>query len=365
MRLTFKNKTFKIMQIADVQDGAKVSPDTINLIQAALDKEKPDLVVYSGDQIWGYTNFRGNKEKIESALRAITAPVTQRNIPFTICFGNHDRQVGVSNKEQFEIYKKMDGFVGEDTDGIDGCANHVLEICEEEEIKYLLYLIDSNTSLSGGRYDNVHENQIEWYKTTRDKYEAENGGVIPSVVIQHIPVPEVFELINEVKKGTKGAVQGFRNHAGKWYVLNKDKVNSEGFMKESPADPMENSGEFEAMTEKGDVKGIYFGHDHINSFNGKVNGVDLGYTQGAGFHVYGPGLDRGVRMINLHKDGSLDTYDLRYRNLIGTKVQEKLRFAIFQIMPTNVYDAVHRAIKVLAGLIGIAAAVAIIVFLTK
>lgn len=364
MNLKFKNEAFKIMQIADVQDGTKISPDTINLINAALDKEQPDLVVYSGDQIWGYTNFRGNKDKVEKALRDITEPVTSRNIPFTICFGNHDRQVGVSNKEQFEIYKKIDGFIGEDQDGIDGCANHVIEIKDGDKIKYLLYLIDSNTSLSVG-YDNVHKNQIEWYKATRDKYEKENGGVIPSIVIQHIPVPEVFELINEVKKGTKGAVQGFRNHAGKWYVLNKEKVNPKGFMKESPADPMENSGEFEAMTEKGDVKGIYFGHDHINSFNGKVNGVDLGYTQGAGFHVYGPGLDRGVRMINLYKDGSFDTYDLRYRNLIGTKVKEKLRYAIFQIMPTNVYDAVHRAIKILGGLIGIAAVIAVIVFLTK
>ena len=364
MRLKFKKEIFKIMQIADVQEGANVSPDTINLISAALDKEQPDLVVYSGDQIWGYANFRGNKEKVEQALRDITAPVTERNIPFSICFGNHDRQVGVSNKEQFEIYKKIDGFVGEDEDGIDGCANHVIEICDDEEIKYLLYLIDSNTSLSVG-YDNVHKNQIEWYRKTRDAYEKKNGTVIPSVVIQHIPVPEIFELITEVKKGMKGAVQGFRNHAGKWYVLNKEKVNPEGFMKESPADPMENSGEFEAMTEKGDVKGIYFGHDHINSFNGKVHGVDLGYTQGAGFHVYGPGLDRGVRMIHLHKNGDLNTYDLRYRNLIGTKVKEKLRYAIFQIMPTNVYDAVHRAIKVLAALIGIAAAAALIVFLTK
>lgn len=364
MRLKFKKEIFKIMQIADVQEGANVSPDTINLISAALDKEQPDLVVYSGDQIWGYANFRGNKEKVEQALRDITAPVTERNIPFSICFGNHDRQVGVSNKEQFEIYKKIDGFVGEDEDGIDGCANHVIEIYDDEEIKYLLYLIDSNTSLSVG-YDNVHKNQIEWYRKTRDAYEKKNGTVIPSVVIQHIPVPEIFELITEVKKGMKGAVQGFRNHAGKWYVLNKEKVNPEGFMKESPADPMENSGEFEAMTEKGDVKGIYFGHDHINSFNGKVHGVDLGYTQGAGFHVYGPGLDRGVRMIHLHKNGDLNTYDLRYRNLIGTKVKEKLRYAIFQIMPTNVYDAVHRAIKVLAALIGIAAAAALIVFLTK
>ena len=150
MRLNFKNDTFKIMQIADVQDGAKISPDTINLINAALDRENPDLVVFSGDQIWGYTNFKGNKEKVEKALREITEPITSRGIPFSICFGNHDRQVGVSNKEQFEIYKKIDGFVGENTEGIDGCANHCIEIADDGAIKYLLYLIDSNTSLKIG-----------------------------------------------------------------------------------------------------------------------------------------------------------------------------------------------------------------------
>ena len=364
MALQFKNGAFRIMQIADVQEGSRVSPDTINLINAALDREKPDLVVFSGDQIWGRSNFRGNKEPVERVLREIVSPVTSRNIPFTVCFGNHDRQVGVSNKEQFEIYKKIDGFIGEDTPDIDGCANHVVEIADGDKIKYLLYLIDSNTSLTVG-YDNVHQNQIEWYKKTRDEYEKRNGSVIPSVVIQHIPVPEVMELLLEVKKSTKGAVQGFRNHAGKWYILNKAMVNETGFMKESPADPMENSGEFAAMAEKGDVKGIYFGHDHNNSFNGKVNGIDIGYTQGAGFHVYGPGLDRGVRMINLHTDGSLDTYDLRYRDLVGTKVKEKLRYAILQLMPTNVFDAISRAVKVLGALLGIAAVAAIIILLTK
>lgn len=35
--LSFKNDTFKIMQIADTQEGRKVSPDTIDLINAALD----------------------------------------------------------------------------------------------------------------------------------------------------------------------------------------------------------------------------------------------------------------------------------------------------------------------------------------
>ena len=48
MKLSFKGERFKIMQIADTQEGAKVSPDTLNLINTAIDKEKPDLIVSSG-----------------------------------------------------------------------------------------------------------------------------------------------------------------------------------------------------------------------------------------------------------------------------------------------------------------------------
>ena len=50
-------------------------------------------------------------------------------------------------------------------------------------------------------------------------------------------------------------------------------------MKESPADPQENSGEFDAFCEKGDVKGLYFGHDHNNAFHGDIRGIDVGYAR--------------------------------------------------------------------------------------
>lgn len=360
MQLQFKNKNFKIMQVADTQEGKKVSPDLLNLLNAAIEKEKPDLVVYSGDQIWNWASFKGNKKTVYDVLYKITEPAHSKGIPFTICFGNHDRQVGVSNEEQFEIYKTIPNFVGESAENVDGCGNHVIEIKNGEEIVFLLYCIDSHTSLTIG-YDHVHENQIEWYRKTRDEYKEKTGKYIPSIVIQHIPVPEVTELLKEVKRKTKGAVQGFRNHAGKWYVLDKNKVNPEGFMKESPADPMENGGQFDAMAEKGDVKGIYFGHDHINSFNGNVRGIDVGYTQGAGFHIYGPGLDRGVRIISLDSDGTFKTYDRRYRDLVGKKVKEKIRFGLYQVMPTNVYEAFYRLAKVF----GVAAAVTIIALLIK
>lgn len=208
--LQFKNDTFKIMQIADTQEGSSVSPDTIDLINAALDRAEPDLVVYSGDQIWGKSAFKGNKDKVERVLSQLSKPVRDRKIPFSVCFGNHDRQVGLSNQEQFDIYKNFDCFIGESEEGIDGVANHVIEIKDGDNLEFLLYLIDSHSNLKIG-YDNVHQNQIDWYRKTRDKYEAEYGRLIPSIVIQHIPVCEVFELLTEVKKKHKRCGQRIQN----------------------------------------------------------------------------------------------------------------------------------------------------------
>ena len=349
MKLQFKDNRFRILMIADTQEGKKVNPNTLKLINASLDKAMPDLVVYSGDQIWGKRNFKGNKNEVKRVLGELTEPVIKREIPFAVCFGNHDRQVGLSNAEQFEIYREFEGFIGETTPEIDGVGNYCYEIKDGEETKFLLYLIDSHSNLKIG-YDNVHENQIEWYRKTRDSYEEKNGAPIPSVVIQHIPVCEVFELLTKVRRTKRGAVRGFRTHDGEYFVLNKERVNENAFMKESPADPQENSGEFDAFCEKGEVKGLYFGHDHNNSFNGDINGVDVGYTQGAGFNVYGPGKDRGTRVIDLFTDGTLKTFDLRYKDIVGKKVDKKLKYIIMQLCPTNMFDALTRAAEFFACL---------------
>lgn len=344
MSLEFKNGRFRILMIADTQEGKRVSSDTLKLINASLDRARPDMVVYSGDQIWGKSSFKGKKAEVERVLKELTEPVRSRGIPFAVCFGNHDRQVGLSNYEQFEIYKTFDCFIGETEPDIDGVGNHCFEIKEMGRIKYLLYLIDSHSNLKVG-YDNVHENQIEWYRATRDKYEKEMGFPVPSVVIQHIPVCEIFELLTKVRRAKKGAVRGFRTHDGEYFILNKDRVNADGFMRESPADPQENSGEFAAFREKGEVKGLYFGHDHNNSFHGAIDGIDVGYTQGAGFNVYGPGKDRGVRVIDLFADGTLKTHDLRYKNIVGKRVDNPIKYLIYQLCPTNMFDAVSRLVK--------------------
>ena len=57
-----------------------------------------------------------------------------------------------------------------------------------------------------------------------------------------------------------------------------------------------NSGLFAAMQERGDVKGVFVGHDHINDFQGDYFGIRLGYAANTGFGTYGLDGDEENRM---------------------------------------------------------------------
>ena len=60
--------TFKIMQINDTQDvGKGVNEKMVKFIEAALDKEQPDLVVFVGDQLSDAYPF-GTKEDMIIAI---------------------------------------------------------------------------------------------------------------------------------------------------------------------------------------------------------------------------------------------------------------------------------------------------------
>ncbi|MGN0468377.1 MAG: metallophosphoesterase, partial [Acutalibacteraceae bacterium] len=107
--LKFKNGKFKIMQIADTQEKARVNPDTIKLISLAVKREKPDLVVFTGDQIMGYSSSfkKDTINAIERTIKEITNPIVENQIPFCVTFGNHDRDCGIDNNTQMNIiYKK-------------------------------------------------------------------------------------------------------------------------------------------------------------------------------------------------------------------------------------------------------------------
>lgn len=348
---------FKIMQIADTQEIPAVSPDTLSLINNALDREKPDLVIFTGDQIKGYSKkFKKDPVIIESTIDILVEPIAKRNIPFMVTYGNHDAQCGVDNRGQYKFYAKYDNFISGDLRNSDDVGTADIQIYSSTEDKpvFELYIIDSHgKAKDGAGYAPVDKKQIEWYVSRREQLKAENGDYLPSLVFQHIPVPEFFDVIKKVPKGTKGAVPAYGEHENEYFVLNDETIAEGGFMLESPASPDVNTGEFEAMSEKGDVLGIYVGHDHNNSFVVKYKGVDLGYTQGAGFNVYGPGENRGVRIFELDETAPREykTHTATFKELCGTKIKTPVKEFIYKHAPTS-----PRAVKPILIKVGISIA---------
>ena len=352
---------FKIMQIADTQEIPAVSPDTLSLINNALDREKPDLVIFTGDQIKGYSKkFKKDPAIIESTIDILVEPIAKRNIPFMVTYGNHDAQCGVDNRGQYKFYAKYDNFISGDLRNSDDVGTADIQIYSSTEDKpvFELYIIDSHgKAKDGAGYAPVDKKQIEWYISRREQLKAENGDYLPSLVFQHIPVPEFFDVIKKVPKGTKGAVPAYGAHENEYFVLNDETIAEGGFMLESPASPDVNTGEFEAMSEKGDVLGIYVGHDHNNSFVVKYKGVDLGYTQGAGFNVYGPGENRGVRIFELDETAPREykTHTATFKELCGTKIKTPVKEFIYKHAPTSPRAVKPILIKVGLGIAAIAA----------
>lgn len=308
--LRFKDGKFKIMLLGDLHDcydmkndnAADKMDDTLALIGKAVNELKPDLVIYMGDNARASTEY-----EMRAVISRITYPVSVSDTPFDLVFGNHDRECEVDLPTQLKLYREHENCYAFNADnGLSGYGNHnlVIKSGDGEKDIFNLWFIDSHnlySDRSKSYYDAVHEDQIEWYKKTAKELADKNGGkVLPSLLFQHIPVPEEYELLREAKPYEKlDSVQGHKTYSDKYYML---KPEVEGYLGEGPAVPDFNSGEFAAWKETGDVLGAFFGHDHMNDFAGYVDGILLAQCKTAGFRVYTDGCRSGVRLITLEEN---------------------------------------------------------------
>ena len=124
--------------------------------------------------------------------------------------------------------------------------------------------------------------------------EANSGVPVPSILFQHIPVNQEFDLFDFVDGETEGGL----NRNGKT-LIPKEGAILEGVVREAPCPPDENRKQFESWKKTGDMVAAFFGHDHVNTFVAEIDGIKLIQTIGAGYHTYGK--ERGGRLIVLHE----------------------------------------------------------------
>ncbi|MGN0572970.1 MAG: metallophosphoesterase [Acutalibacteraceae bacterium] len=340
-KITFRpDGKLVIMQVSDAQDMKYIRKAMVKMLDRAYDCIKPDIVLFTGDNILGnhLLDARFGSRQIASGKAAtvqimresidnIVAPLEKRKIPFAMIFGNHDDRNLVSKDEQADIYRSYSMCLPmNNRNGRVDCDTYNIPVYSHDGDKPILNIWMLDSAWYDKKSDKCHEavkpETVEWYKAESVKLREQNGGEpVPSLMFLHIPLPEILNLLEPCGENDVGAVKTPQNG----FCRLKESVR--GKMCAYPSVLGDSAGLFEAMQECGDVRAVVSGHDHVNCFEGNYGGIDFIQTSCASFRCYGNEM-RGVRVFEIDQRDPQDilTYFFNYSDLCGRGVGAKLQY---------------------------------------
>lgn len=318
---------FKVMHITDVHIGGgfmskSVDEKALNAVAAMVTKEKPDLVIATGDIAFPVP-YRAGTFNNYSGIKAFANLMESLGVYWDVTFGNHDAEAysyfdreAVAKFYENEEYKYC--LFQSGPEDVDGYGNHVIEVKNTDGIiTQAMILIDSQAYVKDniiesikGTYDNVHPNQVEWYETEIKRMNAENEKInkdatpVKSMAFFHIPLVEMDDAWKEF------AQNGF-----------KDTENfkfTEGIIGEGGRLVCCGYGEddlFEKMLELDSTKAMFNGHDHVNNTTFEYKEIVFSYGYSIDYFAYSGidklGSQRGCTMITCKPDSTftIDKYN--------------------------------------------------------
>ena len=270
------NHNFKIAQFTDMHlclgdaKGQKQAKKTFERLEQAINNEKPDLIIFTGDIVTGEPSLEAWTQLLDK--------VNALNVPFGVVLGNHDPEVAKRPDIAALIVKYKDCVNQLNSSG--ELADVILPIrsLDNANDKAFIYLMDSNdySPIKGVEgYGWFSRNQIDWFVETS---KTVNPTKQPALAFFHIPLPEYTTAWNQKKNVRIGRCA------------------------EDPCPPSINTGMFAAMVECGDVIGTFVGHDHDNDYIVLDQGIALGYGRFSGENTTYNNLRSGVRIIEMQED---------------------------------------------------------------
>ena len=317
---------FNVMHLTDIHIGggflsANKDKMALNAVAAMITAEKPDLVVVTGDISFAVP-WAGTINNAY-AHRMFIRLMENLGVYWTVTLGNHD-----SENYNYHNRSAVAGFYASESlkyclfdrvnSGIFGEGNHVINVKNSQGlITKSLFMMDSNSYTDDDPlgiswvYDNIHEDQIQWYKDTVtlfNKYNKsvlegleekpeniENFETIQSMLFIHIPLMEVRDAALDYLE-EKGGVEYLGGAIGESdpYV----------YPSEIPEEM------FETMLELGSTKAMFYGHDHLNNIVLNYKGVTMSYGYSIDYFAYSGianvGSQRGCTMIICKPDTSFE-----------------------------------------------------------
>ena len=315
----------RIVQLTDVHIGGgwmSYHKDRLAMgtVASLLQKEKPDFVIVTGDVSYPVPFQAGTFNNKTGALE-FAELMNTLGCYWTIVYGNHDTEAYsyYSRDKLSELYldeKYSRCLFEKGPEDIYGAGNNIILVKNSKNVvTQALVCIDSNTYTDGDyfgiqwKYDNVHEDQIAWYKENiealTEKNKALGADVPKSLIFMHIPTGEYKTAFTEFSEN------GFKDTEDVKYI--------DGFIgetKELIYCPLHDDNLFETALELGSTQGFFCGHDHYNSLSLEYKGIRLSYDLSIDYLAY-PGISkegsqRGCTVITVSPDGSFDMERVNY-----------------------------------------------------
>lgn len=347
---------FKVMHITDIHIGGgflskTVDEKALNAVATMVTKEKPDLVIATGDISFPVPYTAGTFNNYSGA-KAFANLMESLGVYWDVTFGNHDAEAysyfdreAVAEFYEDEEYKYC--LFQSGPEDVDGYGNHVIEVKNSEGIiTQAMVLIDSQAYVKDniiesikGTYDNIHPNQVEWYESEIKRMNAENEKInqdttpVKSLAFFHIPLVEMDDAWNEFRENGYKDTDNFKY--------------SEGIIAETGRQVCCGYGEddlFEKMLELGSTKAMFNGHDHVNNTTFEYKGIIFSYGYSIDYFAYSGidklGSQRGCSMITCKPDSTftIDKYNYysdRYDIEGFTREEVTMQFedVTYQVLP--------------------------------
>ena len=357
------NGNFKILQIADLQDHAEADGKTniefrsINMIKIAVARLKPDLVVFTGDNIYQSTGSHDRDDKYikDDFLYSVQIVIDALDgTPFAVTYGNHDveRNDGLSLKDQQAIYDKLgavklcqDGLTITDTsdNSTSKYGTGYIDVYSADGSKVVerVILLNSGTYENGTGYDGVGFGRPGVGATDFTNHDYANvvaavnkwtsDPAVKCIGYQHIQLREMFDADTPllIQGGTVNS-----NTTKKFYPPSYGKTWTPNPAANPTGEYLEPCGCSGASTRelfnayaKSNVVGVFFGHDHSNTVCGTVTagGRSLYMGYGGGMDMYsdyaedlpnGWGYDPRNSFYTVNANGTLTKDNLTYYGLL-------------------------------------------------
>ncbi|KAK1921767.1 Metallo-dependent phosphatase-like protein [Papiliotrema laurentii] len=342
--------TLKIMQIADLhysvgsgscrdtdKQPCRGDAETAAWLEEALDAERPDMVVFSGDQL----NGQGTSYDSRSVLAKFAKPVIDRKIPWAAVFGNHDSEISGDRESQMRALQHLPYSLSQlGPEGVDGYGNYVIKLHSADASRmhlFTLYFLDSHDYQGRSLpwllpdYDYIKPSQINWFlnasasikpierpfqpdgaddlghiwkrsRPARLTRQTEKHLAKPNAIMWfHIPLPEAYAPAD------KNDLDGTDLNVGDQLDGDGSSKHNSGFFANGIQKALEVDG---LVSNASEVKVLSHGHCHNTDRCRRVNGVWMCFDGGSSYSGYGQlGFDRRVRVYHISQYGErVETY---------------------------------------------------------